>query len=207
MLIYVIRHGETDWNVAKRLQGREDIPLNETGIKQAEECANVLKQVKLDAIITSPLKRASKMSEVIQKYHPGVPLIKDERFIERDFGIMSGMTYEQRQAYEKAHGLKGTEESVESLQIRIAQGMEAYKQAGYHAIAIVSHGGTINRLLYDYSGGTIGTGMTRLKNACISLVISHESGYEIPVHNLEPGEFSKWLQGNQVDNLPRRESC
>ena len=58
MIIYLIRHGETDWNLQGRLQGREDIPLNKTGIQQAIACGKALQTIEFQSIQTSPLLRA-----------------------------------------------------------------------------------------------------------------------------------------------------
>ena len=64
--IILVRHGETMWNVAEIFRGRIDIELNETGIKQAELLAEYLSNVKIDAIYSSPLKRALKTALQIQ---------------------------------------------------------------------------------------------------------------------------------------------
>ena len=58
MKICLIRHGETDWNLIGKFQGREDIPLNKTGIEQIQRAADYLKKSKWGEIITSPLSRA-----------------------------------------------------------------------------------------------------------------------------------------------------
>ena len=58
MKIYLIRHGETDWNHVNRFQGREDIELNEAGIAQAVRCGQTLQGLGIEAVYTSPLKRA-----------------------------------------------------------------------------------------------------------------------------------------------------
>lgn len=66
MDIYLIRHGETDYNKAKRLQGVTDIPLNAYGIELAQKTAEGLKEVHFDCIYTSPLIRARQTAEIIR---------------------------------------------------------------------------------------------------------------------------------------------
>ena len=65
MQIYLIRHGETDWNKANRIQGQVDIPLNDYGIRLAEETAEALKDVPFEAIFCSPYDRARKTADII----------------------------------------------------------------------------------------------------------------------------------------------
>ena len=67
--IILARHGETEWNVEEVFRGRLDIELNETGIRQAELLAEYLSERKIDAIYSSPLKRAVKTAEIIAGYH------------------------------------------------------------------------------------------------------------------------------------------
>lgn len=88
-MIYLTRHGQTDWNVQKKVMGRCDEPLNETGLKQAEETRNNLLSIKIDIIICSPLQRARQTAEIINKDR-NIPIIYDERIIERDFGEFEG---------------------------------------------------------------------------------------------------------------------
>ena len=66
MKIYVVRHGQTDWNVAGKCQGRTDIELNNTGIEQAKNTKEQLKNYNIDLIICSPLKRAIKTAEILK---------------------------------------------------------------------------------------------------------------------------------------------
>lgn len=80
MNIYIVRHGETDWNVQLKLQGRSDIPLNATGIEQAEQTGENLKKagISFDKVYSSPLQRAVKTAELISgfrffKYHKRKP--------------------------------------------------------------------------------------------------------------------------------------
>ncbi len=67
--IILARHGETEWNVAEVFRGRIDVELNETGTKQAELLAGHLSSLKIDAVYSSPLKRALKTAEMIARYH------------------------------------------------------------------------------------------------------------------------------------------
>lgn len=85
MKLYVIRHGQTDWNRARRLQGRSDIPLNEWGRKVAELTREGLKDVKFDVAFTSPLCRAKETAKIILKGRD-LPIIEEPRMIEVNFG-------------------------------------------------------------------------------------------------------------------------
>ena len=64
-MIYIVRHGQTNWNLEGRNQGRIDIELNEKGIQQAELTSEKLENIKFDKVFSSPLKRAYKTAQVI----------------------------------------------------------------------------------------------------------------------------------------------
>ena len=89
-MIYITRHGQTNWNVQKKVMGRCDEPLNETGINQAHETKEKLKDIDIDLIICSPLKRAKMTAEIINE-NRNIPIIYDNRIIERDFGEFEGL--------------------------------------------------------------------------------------------------------------------
>ena len=93
MDIYLIRHGETDWNKTKRLQGVTDIPLNACGIELAEKTAEGLKDVPFDRIYTSPLIRAKKTAEIIRGDRP-VELVVTDGLKEISFGEYEGLCHE-----------------------------------------------------------------------------------------------------------------
>ena len=95
MELYIIRHGETDWNKEKRLQGRSDTELNEYGIELAEITAEALKDVKFDRIYSSPLKRAYKTAQII-KMDRNVEIQTDDRLIEICFGDIEGIPMSER---------------------------------------------------------------------------------------------------------------
>ena len=89
MKIYIIRHGETDWNKVRRLQGRSDIPLNEEGRRLARITGEALSSVNFRAIYTSPLRRA-KETAMLVKGDRQIDVIEDERLQEISFGIYEG---------------------------------------------------------------------------------------------------------------------
>src|SRR5437660_4539262 len=64
--IYIARHGQTQWNVEKRMQGRQDSPLTEQGIRQATWLRDTLKHVDFDAMYTSPSPRARRTAEILR---------------------------------------------------------------------------------------------------------------------------------------------
>ena len=78
MKIYLVRHGQTDWNYQKKIQGQQDVDINEQGIRQAEKLAEILKNVPFEYAVCSPLTRAHHTAEILLKYH-SVPLSYDER--------------------------------------------------------------------------------------------------------------------------------
>ena len=86
MELYIIRHGETDWNKEKRLQGRSDTELNEYGIELAEITADALKDVTFDRIYSSPLKRAYRTAEII-RLDRDIEIQTDDRLLEICFGV------------------------------------------------------------------------------------------------------------------------
>ncbi len=89
--LYLVRHGETDWNCEQRLQGRTDIPLNTKGLRQAHQLANHLRQYPIQRILTSPLRRALTTSDIIATYIH-CPLHIEEELIEIDHGVWQGLT-------------------------------------------------------------------------------------------------------------------
>jgi broad specificity phosphatase PhoE len=101
--IILARHGETDWNVAEVFRGRIDVELNETGIKQAELLGKYLSNVKIDAIYSSPLKRAIKTAEAIAGYQAlEVNIIQN--LVDFDYGEWQGLSHQEvRDRYHKLY--------------------------------------------------------------------------------------------------------
>lgn len=92
--IYLVRHGETEWNALGKFQGCTDISLSEAGIQQASFLKERFKN-KFDCIYTSPLSRAYKTAEIICADTLDMEPIVDEDLKEINFGIWEGLTFEQ----------------------------------------------------------------------------------------------------------------
>ena len=183
MEILLTRHGQTEWNLLKKVQGKADIELNEKGIQQAEETRDFLKNEKIDLILCSPLKRALQTAEIINQGR-NIRMIIDERVSERDFGEFEGKNYAQLngdpryQAWIDSGGTLAFPggESREAFIARCVDGMELVmeqirRQLAYRVgpecretedncmiqeplpVAAVVHGGTIMALLSHYCGG------------------------------------------------------
>lgn len=102
MRLYIVRHGETDWNRARRVQGHSDIPLNEYGIRLAEQTAEGMKDIPFDLAYTSPLIRARQTAEIILAGRD-IPVLESEGIKELGFGAYEGM------CCGKEHREKGSE--------------------------------------------------------------------------------------------------
>ncbi|MBP5674811.1 histidine phosphatase family protein [Candidatus Saccharibacteria bacterium] len=96
MRLFVTRHGQTDWNLERRLQGWADNPINETGIRQAEELREKIKDIKFDVCYSSSLKRAAETAQILMGYKdpnakPICPIRYDKRIRERGFGAIDSL--------------------------------------------------------------------------------------------------------------------
>ena len=96
--IIIVRHGETEWNVGEIFRGRVEIGLNETGKKQAELLVQYLSDLKIEAIYSSPLKRALEVAQAIAKYHK-LNVEVSQGLNDLDFGEWQGLT--RREVREK----------------------------------------------------------------------------------------------------------
>ena len=88
-MLYIMRHGRTDWNDQHKMQGRTDIPLNDCGREMAEKAREEYKDVNFDICYCSPLSRARETAEILLKGRD-IPIIYDDRLLEMSFGIYEG---------------------------------------------------------------------------------------------------------------------
>ena len=166
MKLFFVRHGETDWNLARRVQGHSDIPLNEYGRYLARETAKGLKDVPFDLAYTSPLIRARETAELILEGR-NIPIMDDENIKELGFGIYEGMCisgeHKAPQTDEFNKFFTDTEhyipapgaESVQELLERTGKFLqELYRDRGIQdkTILISSHGAAITGLLNNIKG-------------------------------------------------------
>lgn len=192
MRIYLIRHGETDWNLEGKLQGREDIPLNENGIRQAELCGQAFLGLGIKTIISSPLIRARRTAEIIAGCIDTDNIIIDEGLIERDFGALAGVPYDKRKYFD-TFGIEDGIELWEDVCKRLINCIKGQAEKFLNEdIIMVSHGAAINSVVSVLTDGEMGSGKTRLKNACISIIIVADGVLNLGLYNLTADEFIKY---------------
>jgi len=131
--IILVRHGETEWNVEEVFRGRIDIELNQTGIKQAKLLAEYLADLKIDAIYSSPLRRALKTAELIAGYHKlDVEIVPE--LIDMGFGKWQGLSLQEvRDKYKELYA----EWVSRPDKVKIPSG-ESLDDVGKRAMGVVS---------------------------------------------------------------------
>jgi alpha-ribazole phosphatase len=155
MNLLLIRHGQTNWNLEQRFQGQSDIPLNETGRKQAQSLAERLAAEHFDAIYSSDLQRATETANIITQMSGCKP---DLRLREVNFGDWEGLTYDEIKAKHPAvlsawendifknappHG-----ETLEGLAVRVQSMLDELREKHEDQnILIVAHGGVLQALI------------------------------------------------------------
>ncbi|EEL49629.1 histidine phosphatase family protein [Bacillus cereus] len=181
--ICLVRHGQTDWNFQEIIQGREDIPLNEVGKKQASQSAATLKMETWDVMISSPLSRAQETAQAIAGAVGIQSILLDERFVERNFGEASGKPIpivRELIAEGNVEGMETDEEIVNrcfSALKDVAQTHEGKR------IIIVAHSHAIKAILHAILPNEI-TFKTPLKNACISYVKVENGNWDVLRYNI-----------------------
>jgi len=147
-MIYVIRHGETDWNLECKMQGHTDIPLNKTGILQAQTEAREIAKVKIDHIYSSDLQRARQTAEIINKEF-GLEVKLDKRIRESCFGDLEGRDYRNVDWEEfNSNPKKFNGETVPEVYSRVKSLLDEIKSKNLENVLLVTHAGTVRMLLY-----------------------------------------------------------
>jgi len=158
MDISLVRHGETDWNRQRRVQGSTDIPLNSVGERQSKDVALRLANRQWDAVLTSPLSRAFGTGSIIAA-HLGLPVPQIiEGIAERSYGNLEGLSGEEmRRLY--PGGIDSPEGGCEPRHAVADRAIDALSRfaAGHggSALIVVTHGGVIGSLLRRLTGGQL----------------------------------------------------
>jgi 2,3-bisphosphoglycerate-dependent phosphoglycerate mutase len=189
--LLIVRHGQTDWNTDGRFQGQTDIPLNLTGIQQAQAVAGRLSTEQPAAIYASDLQRAWQTGEIIQAaFQPArrVELISEPSLREMCFGEWEGLTYSEIQARQPRllerwesdleHNTPPGGESLLDLRKRV---QAVYKSIlAEHpnmTVVVVAHGGPLQTLLATALGLPAGRfWQVHLSNASLSELSIYPEG-------------------------------
>lgn len=154
MKLVLVRHGQTDWNIGKLAQGQCGIPLNATGIKQANEARDKLAGYDFNARYSSPLSRAAETAKIICGDQP---IIYDDLLKERAFGEYEGTdpkTWDfDSHDLKTNYGEKGFE-PISDLMARSLLFLEKLRRnhRPTDTILIVSHGGFLKALYHNATG-------------------------------------------------------
>jgi len=204
--ICLVRHGETEWNAARRLQGQIDIGLNETGIRQAAATGRWLRRTRIDALYSSDLQRAWATAQAIAQAVGLIPCAVPE-MRERCYGIFEGLTYaEAKQKYPDSYAdFEGrnpdcnfeTGESLREMFTRVTSKLEAIAAAHRgQNVVVVLHGGVLDIINRFVRGSRLETPRDFLiPNAGLNWIALFDGRWHIEswgeTAHLEPGALDE----------------
>lgn len=183
MYLYIMRHGQTDDNTRRVLQGKKDNPLNEQGRRQAREAGKKLAGIVFDKVYTSPLKRAVETALLATGKNIS-DIIMEDKIIEIGFGVLEGTCYNDLKppydnffknpaCYEAPEG----GESLQELTERTMAFLEEIKGTlPEKNVLLVSHGAAIHSIVYQLKRQTIDHLWDMSLSNCGILEVSDESG-------------------------------
>ena len=200
----LVRHGETDWNVERRLQGHTDIDLNPRGLVQAAQMARALKHMDLqfDVLYTSDLLRARQTANAIEDLY-GVTAITHSALRERHLGALQGLSINEAPLAEPElwkihldrdlnHAMHGGESIVQfSTRIKTALEEILEKHAG-KTVLLVSHGGAIEMMYRAASNQSLAAEkVVSVPNASLNWIS----------HNGSHWAVDRWADTSHLDSL------
>lgn len=155
MQIYVVRHGKTDWNKEGKLQGRVNVPLNEEGIKQANQIKEKLKGIMFDVCFASPLNRVMDTAKIIVS--DVCNIVPEDLLLERDLGELEGCVVDDFSVIKQMWDCKLNSnmyqiETMEKLLSRTKLFLNKLSKLNVENVLVVSHGGTLKALHYNIIG-------------------------------------------------------
>ncbi|MBO5530802.1 MAG: histidine phosphatase family protein [Bacilli bacterium] len=156
-MLYVIRHGKTDWNNRKKTMGRMDLPLCPEGIAQAHEMKDKLKYNNFDLIMCSPLTRAKETAKIINE-GKDIEIVYDQRLLERNLANLEGRSYPEDNDRLWDINVNADDfyiETMEEFKDRVYDFMDDIKKSyDDKNILVVTHGG-VTALINCYFDGTL----------------------------------------------------
>lgn len=179
----LIRHGQTDWNAAARIQGATDIPLNDTGRGQAADAVTPLSRYDWDFIVSSPLSRAAETADLIAADLELEVTRRIPGLIERDYGPAEGLVAgTELDALRFPGGFHGAETEASVADRGILALQQLAREHPGARIIVVSHGTLIRLSLAQVLDREIGS----IDNAALTLVHHHNTaGWRLDVLNGE----------------------
>ena len=185
--LIVIRHGETDWNREHRFQGQIDVPLNATGLAQAQRLAQRMVDEPIDLIVCSDLRRTRETADAVADLHGRAPRLlplPEALWREQSFGVLEGLdvpTIQREHAalwqrwirHDADYTLPGGGESNQTFHARVMRALKQLveRHAGQR-LMVVSHGGVLDMLWRTVQGQALSgpreceipnTGINRLR--------------------------------------------
>ena len=176
--ILLSRHGETDWNAERRIQGSTDTLLNPRGEEQARLLAGRLAAMQFTAIYASDYKRALRTAEFAHVKHPGVPLITAPELRERNWGSLEGLRWDDimRDRPDVAEGITsgdpdyalpgGGESRAQVLRRATSLFIRIVKEHPAETVAVFTHGGVCATVLKHALGVAPATRTSFLVENC-----------------------------------------
>jgi probable phosphoglycerate mutase len=190
---YIVRHGETEWNVKKLLQGHGDSPLTSDGINQVSDLAKKLSNIHFDHVYSSDLMRARRTAKILNVERK-LAINTTHLLRERAFGKYEGRRKEefeeenrqlvdkfeklsrsQKWVFKYADDIESSEELIARMLVFLRETAVAY--AG-KSILVVTHGGAL-RVLLEHLGYESGTDRVKISNGAYVKLLSDGSDFEI----------------------------
>lgn len=151
MILYVVRHGETEKNKYGLIQGQTECDLSENGINKAKELVSLVKDINIDVVISSPLRRAIDTAKIITDNK--FPINIDDRIIERDWGLCEGASIDDVDTVKCWNFYLNTDanriEKVQDLLKRVSEFLEDIKvRYNDSNVLVVSHSAVLRAIHY-----------------------------------------------------------
>lgn len=186
MRLFLIRHGQTEWNAGGRAQGHSDVELDPTGHRQAQTLADHLAKNPIKRILSSDLKRCVQTAEPLAE-RLGLPITPRQELRERTFGKLEGAHYTEIRAYFTAearvqlipeHDIRPDDgESIRDVWNRLEKLTKEINRADQDTV-VFGHGGTTGVLLARLVQGNVATARSfRFENASVTELVRRPDGF------------------------------